>query len=135
MVAAHAITAGAVITATDLRPKAYDAAAPDGALLSREAALGRVAGRNFAAGEVLLADDLRDAAAAGIGARVPLGERAFSIRVVEDEIVGGFLQSGDHVDIIRNNSRFGFSQHGRPECGGPQRGCAVAAKRAGAGGG
>jgi pilus assembly protein CpaB len=43
---------------------------------------------------------LRDAASLGIAARVPEGERAFSMRVAEDEIVGGFLQSGDHVDIF-----------------------------------
>jgi pilus assembly protein CpaB len=36
----------------------------------------------------------------GIAARVAPGERAFSIRVAEDEIVGGFLQSGDRVDIF-----------------------------------
>jgi Flp pilus assembly protein CpaB len=36
----------------------------------------------------------------GIAAQVAPGERAFSIRVAEDEIVGGFLQSGDRVDIF-----------------------------------
>jgi pilus assembly protein CpaB len=59
-----------------------------------------VTGRNFANGDLLRFSDLRDAAVVGIAARVPDGERAFSIRVSEDEIVGGFLQSGDHVDIF-----------------------------------
>ncbi len=36
----------------------------------------------------------------GIAGRIEKGERAFSIRVAEDEIVGGFLQSGDHVDVF-----------------------------------
>lgn len=40
------------------------------------------------------------AAEIGIAAHVAPGERAFSIRVAEDEIVGGFLQSGDRVDIF-----------------------------------
>lgn len=36
----------------------------------------------------------------GIAAHVTPVERAFSVRVAEDEIVGGFLQSGDQVDIF-----------------------------------
>jgi pilus assembly protein CpaB len=36
----------------------------------------------------------------GIAAHLATGRRAFSLRVTQDEIVGGFLQSGDHVDIF-----------------------------------
>ena len=100
MVAAHSLAAGTVITAADIRAKAYAGPVPAGAVLSRDAALGRLAARNFASGEALRADDLRDMATVGIGARVPAGERAFSISVAEDEIVGGFLQSGDRVDVF-----------------------------------
>jgi pilus assembly protein CpaB len=49
---------------------------------------------------LLLANDLRDTTSLGIAARLAKGQRAFSIRVAEDEIVGGFLQTGDHVDIL-----------------------------------
>ena len=37
---------------------------------------------------------------AGIAALVPPGQRAFAIRVVEEDIVGGFLQAGDRVDVF-----------------------------------
>ena len=100
MVAARPIAAGTLITLADIRAKAYAGPAPAGAVLSRDAALGRLAARNFASGEALREDDLRDVATVGIGARVPAGERAFSINVTEDEIVGGFLQSGDRVDVF-----------------------------------
>src|SRR5262249_42139049 len=40
------------------------------------------------------------AAPSGIAAKLVEGQRAFSIHVAEDDIVGGFLQSGDHVDIL-----------------------------------
>jgi pilus assembly protein CpaB len=100
MVAARPIAAGTVLTSADLRAKAFDGALPAGAISSREAALGLMTTRNFAAGESLRQEALHDTASLGIAARVPEGERAFSIRVSEDEIVGGFLQSGDHVDIF-----------------------------------
>ncbi|HEX2760997.1 MAG TPA: Flp pilus assembly protein CpaB, partial [Rhizomicrobium sp.] len=41
-----------------------------------------------------------DAASFGIAAKLAKGQRAFSIRIAEDEIVGGFLQSGDFVDVV-----------------------------------
>lgn len=100
IVAAHRIPLGTVIAAADIRGKTVPGDAAPGAILSSEAALGHIAGRNFAPGDMLLQGDLRDAGALGIAARVPAGQRAFSIRVAEDEIVGGFLQSGDHVDIF-----------------------------------
>jgi Flp pilus assembly protein CpaB len=40
------------------------------------------------------------AAPVGITAHLPAGQRAFSLRVGEDDIVGGFLQSGDQVDVL-----------------------------------
>lgn len=36
----------------------------------------------------------------GIAAHLAEGQRAFAIRVAEDDIVGGFLQSGDRVDVL-----------------------------------
>jgi len=39
-------------------------------------------------------------APSGITADLHTGQRAFSIRVAEDDIVGGFVQSGDYVDIV-----------------------------------
>jgi pilus assembly protein CpaB len=100
IVAARPIAAGTILSAADLGAKAYAGAPPQGAIISRETALGLMTTRKFAAGETLKQDALRDAASLGIASRVPEGERAFAIRVSEDEIVGGFLQSGDHVDVF-----------------------------------
>lgn len=100
MVAAHRIAGGTVITPADIRAKVLTDKAPTGAILSAQAALGRMATRNLARGDMLLQDSLRDTTVIGLAARVPPGERAFSIRVAEDEIVGGFLQSGDRVDLF-----------------------------------
>jgi Flp pilus assembly protein CpaB len=36
----------------------------------------------------------------GITAHLAEGQRAFAMRVAEDDIVGGFLQSGDRVDVL-----------------------------------
>lgn len=43
---------------------------------------------------------VQGAAAGTIAARLAVGQRAFAIRVAEDDIVGGFLQSGDRVDVL-----------------------------------
>ena len=99
-IAARSIAAGSTITSADVRIKAVNGAPPPGAMLSGESALGRVAGKSFAAGDAMTGADLRDAASVGIAARVAAGQRAFSIRIAPDEIVGGFLQSADHVDVI-----------------------------------
>lgn len=99
-VAARRLPAGAVIASADIKFKSAGIEAPSGAFSSRERVLGRITSKSFAPGETLFETDLRDPAEVGIAAHVPVGQRAFSLRVAEDEIVGGFLQSGDHVDIF-----------------------------------
>lgn len=100
MVAAHPIPSGTVLAPQDIQPRPAAGTVPEGAFQSGEAMVGRVTARSFAAGDVLPASDLRDASSLGIAAKLTQGQRAFAIRVAEDEIVGGFLQSGDHVDIV-----------------------------------
>lgn len=100
MVAAHPLPSGTVLALQDIHPRPAAGTVPDGAYQSSNAMIGRVTTRSFAPGDLLLASDLRDAASLGIAARLTKGQRAFSIRVTEDEIVGGFLQTGDHVDIL-----------------------------------
>jgi len=100
VVAAHAIARGAVVSQQDIAVKQLEGAAPADTIASTSLALGHVAARDFRKGEVLDRNALTDAASAGISVRVPQGMRAFSIRVVEEDIVGGFLQSGDHVDVF-----------------------------------
>ncbi|MEX2355879.1 MAG: Flp pilus assembly protein CpaB [Thermaerobacterales bacterium] len=63
--------------------------------------LGEISLVPLAEGEVLLSTRLAGAAApAGLAYRVPEGLRAVSIRVNEIIGVGGFIQPGDHVDVI-----------------------------------
>lgn len=100
MVAARPIPSGTVLALQDTIPRPAAGTVPAGAYQSGEPMVGRIAARNFAAGDLLLASDLRDAASLGIAAKLATGQRAFSIRIAEDEIVGGFLQSGDHVDVL-----------------------------------
>jgi pilus assembly protein CpaB len=100
MVAARAIPAGATLIAADLKPRTLTGTTPSGAILSSAEAVGQISDRAFAANELLTGDALRSVDATGIAGRVPAGKRAFSIRVSEDDIVGGFLQSGDHVDVF-----------------------------------
>src|SRR5690606_16513189 len=97
---AHPIPSGTVLALQDIVSRPAAGAVPAGAYQSGERMVGRIAARSFAAGDVLLASDLRDAASLGIAAKLAKGQRAFSIRIVEDEIVGGFLQSGDRVDVL-----------------------------------
>jgi pilus assembly protein CpaB len=98
-IAAHSLPAGAIISPADIATRTV-IAPPSTALMSSEAAVGRMVQKPIAGGGVLLSGDLRDMAAVGIAAKLSAGQLAFSIRVAEDDIVGGFLQSGDRVDIF-----------------------------------
>lgn len=100
MVAARPIPSGTVLALQDILPRPAAGTVPAGTYQSGELLIGRVAVRSFAAGELLLTGDLRDSASLGIAAKLAKGQRAFSIRVAEDEIIGGFLQGGDHVDVL-----------------------------------
>ena len=99
-VASHALSAGSVVGPDDIEPKSVTGSVPAGFALFKTDIIGRVTARSYAAREMISRDDLRDASTRGIAARVQPGQRAFSIRIAEDDIVGGFLQSGDHVDLF-----------------------------------
>jgi pilus assembly protein CpaB len=98
-VAMHPIPAGTVISSADIAAKTV-IGPPSTALTSSDAVVGRIVQRPIAGGAILLGGDLRDLSAVGIAGRLAAGQRAFSIRVAEDDIVGGFLQSDDRVDIF-----------------------------------
>src|SRR5262249_14763591 len=100
MVAARALMTGTVIATADIRARTVAGSVPPGAIATPEGVVGRIAGKSLKAGDLLLQENLRNPEEGGIGARGPRGQRAFSIRVTEDDIVGGFLQSGDRVDIL-----------------------------------
>jgi pilus assembly protein CpaB len=99
LVGRRPIAAGTRIAASDVTLKRAAAAAP-GLITAPELAVGRISRRAIAAGEMLRNSDLQQPGAIGLAARLRPGERAFSIRVTEDDIVGGFLQSGNRVDIF-----------------------------------
>lgn len=98
--AAHSLPIGTTIEARDLKLIAVNGVAAPGTVLSYGDALGHVTTTAYAAGAPLSHNGLNETPTLGIVAHVLPGQRAFSIRVAEDDIVGGFLQSGDHVDIF-----------------------------------
>jgi pilus assembly protein CpaB len=100
LVASHPLPAGSLIGPDDISAKSVAAPAPVGAALTEADVVGRVTARRYAAKETISRSGLREAMSLGIAARVPPGKRAYAIRVGEDDIVGGFLQSGDRVDVI-----------------------------------
>ncbi|HVW74259.1 MAG TPA: Flp pilus assembly protein CpaB [Rhizomicrobium sp.] len=66
------------------RPAAFDQTLKEGARLRAS----------------LISPNESASASDGIAAHLSVGQRAFAMRVTEDDIVGGFLQSGDRVDIL-----------------------------------
>jgi pilus assembly protein CpaB len=101
IVAMRDIVRGQAITSGDLTTRRLEGTAPGGSFADREQIIGRVATRDIRASQLVLNADLSaDPVNAGIAALVPEGQRAFAIRVAEEDIAGGFLQAGDHVDVF-----------------------------------
>lgn len=101
IVAMRDIVRGQAITPGDLTTRRLEGTAPGGSFADREQIIGRVATRDIRASQLVLNADLSaDPVNAGIAALVPEGQRAFAIRVAEEDIAGGFLQAGDHVDVF-----------------------------------
>lgn len=98
--ATHAIGRGSVIAADDIALRGVVSPAPAGALGDMSLAVGRVALVDILPGQLVLGNAIStDKVAAGVSALVGKGERAFSVRVAEDQIVGGFLRINDRVDV------------------------------------
>lgn len=101
LVAARDIPRGQAISAGDLTPRRMAGPAPAGSFSEAPPLMGRIATDDIQASQIVLQRNLsNEPAAAGIAALVPEGQRAFAIRIVEEDIVGGFLQAGDRVDIF-----------------------------------
>ncbi|PKQ07394.1 MAG: Flp pilus assembly protein CpaB [Alphaproteobacteria bacterium HGW-Alphaproteobacteria-12] len=101
LVAARGISRGQALGPEDVTLRRLAAPAPSGSFATAAPALGRVATEDIRDSQIVFQDALSaDPAAAGIAALVPSGQRAFAIRVVEEDIVGGFLQAGDRVDVF-----------------------------------
>ena len=101
VVAGRNIPRGQAVSSGDLVLRRMAAPAPAGSFSEVAPAIGRVATTDIRASQILFQDSLSaDPAGAGIAALVPEGQRAFAIRVAEEDIVGGFLQAGDRVDVF-----------------------------------
>lgn len=101
IVAAHEIGRGSIVSADDLASLEVVGNGPQGSISQKSAAIGRVAVTPILPSQIVLSQDLSvDKSAAGISALLRDGTRAISIRISDDQIVGGFLRVGDHVDIL-----------------------------------
>jgi pilus assembly protein CpaB len=101
LVAARDIPRGQAVSAGDLRLHRMAGPAPSGSFSDASPAIGRVATNDIRASQIIFRNSLSDEpAAAGIAALIPEGQRAFALRVAEEDIVGGFLQAGDRVDVF-----------------------------------
>lgn len=105
VVAAHALSAGLPIKASDLEI-AHSALAPAGAFADTTSVIGRVPLGDVAAGQAVV----EGALLAGLAGRLEPGERAVAIKVDELAGVGGRVRPGDWVDVfmlLRRNTQDG----------------------------
>lgn len=101
LVAVRNIQRGQALSSADIVLRRMAGPAPAGSFSETAPVIGRVATVDIRASQIVFQDSLSaDPAAAGIAALVPDGQRAFAIRVAEEDIVGGFLQAGDRVDVF-----------------------------------
>lgn len=95
------IRRGSVVRSDDLQLREVAAPAPLGSFTDAPPVIGRVATSDILPGQIVLSGALsEEKVAAGVAALVATGERAFSVRVGEDQIVGGFLRVNDRVDVF-----------------------------------
>src|SRR5262249_41422072 len=87
LAASHALPAGSEIGPKDFTIREVSGSVPAGAASSQADIVGRITAKPYAAREVFLRDSLRDASTLGIAGHVRPGQRAFSIRIAEDDIV------------------------------------------------
>lgn len=113
LVAARNIPRGQAVSSNDVVVRRMAGPAPAGSLSDPVSAIGRVATVDIRASQIVFQDGLSaDPAGAGIAALVPEGQRAFAIRVAEEDIVGGFLQAGDRVDVFATLPGSVYGQQG-----------------------
>jgi pilus assembly protein CpaB len=96
--AAGDIARGQLLTAQDLSLKTVTQV-PSGGLIRTDVVAGHMALADIKAGAPVLASQISTNATVGIATRVPEGFRAYAIPVSEADIAGGFVQTGDHVDL------------------------------------
>lgn len=101
IVAARNVVRGEALSTEDLTRRKMEGPAPEGSFGDPASIVGRVATADIRVSQIVFGSSLStDPAAAGLAALVPEGQRAFAVRVAEEDIVGGFLQAGDRVDVF-----------------------------------
>ncbi|MDZ4380988.1 MAG: Flp pilus assembly protein CpaB [Parvibaculum sp.] len=101
IVAARDVARGQALAPDDLIPRKMEGPAPAGSFGETASVIGRVATTDIRASQIVFGSNLSTGpAGAGMAALVSEGQRAFAIRVAEEDIVGGFLQAGDRVDVF-----------------------------------
>ena len=95
------IERGEIIGPEDVTARTADATqVPGKALRNLSDAIGRMALEPIESGAIIHASYITTDPVAGIARRVPVGYRAYALAVSEKDISGGFLQTGDHVDLF-----------------------------------
>lgn len=101
VVASRAIARGTMIASDDVMLRGVALPAPSDSFTAPTAVIGRVATADILPSQIILGEELSaDKVAAGVSALLPEGQRAFSVRVTEDQIIGGFLRTNDRVDVF-----------------------------------
>lgn len=101
VVASRIIARGTMIAGDDVMLRGIASPTPSGSFIVTSAVIGRVATVDILPSQIVLSETLSaDKVAAGVSALLPEGQRAFSIRVTEDQIIGGFLRTNDRVDVF-----------------------------------
>jgi pilus assembly protein CpaB len=100
IVAAAPIARGQLLAASDLTMRQMPKIARNAAFFHDTTDIaGHMALEPVAAGAPLRRAAVNRMAAIGIAARVPEGYRAYSVAVSDADIAGGFVQTGDRVDL------------------------------------
>ena len=100
LVSAADIPRGRVLNAQDISLQLVAPAKAPGASLHRaEDAQGHMALTSIPAGTPILNGQISADAVAGLSALIPQSYRAYAIPVSEADIAGGFVQTGDRVDL------------------------------------
>jgi pilus assembly protein CpaB len=101
IVAAKDVKLGSILHDSDLGIIQIAGAAPKGAVLRRQDAIGRAATSNIYQGETILDNRLAPVGSGGgLAATIPPGMRASAVKVDEVVDVGGFATPGTRVDVL-----------------------------------
>ncbi|HHO53688.1 MAG TPA: Flp pilus assembly protein CpaB [Deltaproteobacteria bacterium] len=101
LVATRTLPVGHVLTGDDLRPHTTPGWLPPELLQDPGALVGRTVQERILAGDAIRSERLAPGnGRGGLSALIPSGQRALSIHLTHADRVGGFIEPGDHVDLL-----------------------------------